>query len=59
MSDRLLPEQSTFSDKDEMLSRSPHRWLIGLWIFSMVIGTTGWWVGLAWAATLFAQRAIS
>jgi hypothetical protein len=33
--------------------------LKGLWIFSLVIVTTGWWAALAWAAISLARYAIS
>jgi hypothetical protein len=43
----------------KLTARSRSKWLVGLWIFSTVLATAGWWVGLSWAATLLAQYAVS
>jgi hypothetical protein len=40
-------------------ARAKRNLLVAFWIFSMVLGTTGWWAGLAWAAFWLAQQAIS
>ena len=57
MSDSLSLWQIARSDKTT--ARSQRKWLTGFWIVSVVIGTTGWWAGLALAAAWLAQHAIS
>lgn len=47
MSDHVLP-------KCETRASSAGKWLIGLWVISTVMGTTIWWIGLAWAAVQLA-----
>jgi len=62
MGDRLLPEQSSIFSSDsvgEMPRPSEHRWLVILWMSSLVIVTTGWWAGIAWAAVWLVERAVS
>jgi hypothetical protein len=63
MSDRLLFEQSKPSSSElveEIPERSKRRWLLAaLWIFSSVIGTTVWWVGLGWLAIWLFQFAVA
>jgi hypothetical protein len=39
--------------------QSPRKWLVAFWMLSLVVGTTVWWAGLAWAAVLLTERAIS
>ena len=58
MSDIILPERNTFPAVSIANSRSPRRWLVGLWMTSVVLGTIGWWAGLAWAAALILEHAI-
>jgi hypothetical protein len=63
MDNRLLSEQHRVCSAelaDNMLPRrSERRWLVVLWVFSLLIGTTGWWAGLAWAAIWLVARAVS
>jgi hypothetical protein len=40
-------------------SPARRRWVVALWILSLVIGTTGWLIGLALAAGWLVQRAVS
>ena len=58
MSDLILPEQSTPTSPDiadKTSPRFPHKWLVGVWVLSTVLGTTVWWAGLAWAVIRLAQ----
>jgi hypothetical protein len=62
MGDRLLPEQSIIFGPDlavDIPRPSEGRWLVILWMLSLVIVTTGWWAGLAWAAVWLVERAVS
>ena len=63
MSDRHLSrEQGRISIPDlseETTAQTKRNLLVAFWIFSLVLGTTGWWAGLAWAAFWLAQHTIS
>jgi hypothetical protein len=38
---------------DETRQSATRKWLVGVWAISTVAATTGWWAGLAWAASWF------
>jgi hypothetical protein len=63
MSDRRLSRQQariSVANLGEATAARPKRnLLVAFWIFSLILGTTGWWAGLAWAAFWLAQHAIS
>jgi len=35
------------------------KWLVGVWVVSTALATTGWWAGLAFTAIWLMERALS
>jgi hypothetical protein len=59
VSDLFLTEQRALPDADIANQTRARKWLVSLWISSIIIASTGWLGGLFWAAAWLAQRAVS
>ena len=45
--------------KGKTIGSARRKSLVGFWVASMVLGTTGWWAGLGWTAVRLVQYALS